>query len=135
MVRLTEQSADGFSAVVGSLKASVRLLEEPEQSGGKSGVSAEGRAMHVDVKKKRKETRRCYNCGKVGHLKVDCKKPRKNKDEEGVVMLATSEEHVDTVVYFDSAATDYTSRICGICGTSGLARRRGCLWAGVNHMM
>jgi len=61
--RLTEQAADGFSAVVGSLKASVRLLEEPEQSGGKSGASAEGRAMHVDAKKKRKETRRCYNCG------------------------------------------------------------------------
>ena len=36
-------------------------------------------AMDVD---RRRETRRCYNCGKTGHLAARCSKPRKERREE-----------------------------------------------------
>jgi len=36
-------------------------------------------AMDVD---RRRETRRCYNCGETGHLAARCSKPRKERREE-----------------------------------------------------
>jgi len=35
--------------------------------------------MDVD---RRRETRRCYNCGETGHLTARCSKPRKERREE-----------------------------------------------------
>jgi len=35
--------------------------------------------MEVD---KHRETRRCYNCGEMGHLTARCSKPRKERREE-----------------------------------------------------
>jgi len=36
-------------------------------------------AMDVD---RRREMRRCYNCGETGHLTARCSKPRKERREE-----------------------------------------------------
>ena len=36
-------------------------------------------AMDVD---RRREMRRCYNCGEIGHLTARCSKPRKERREE-----------------------------------------------------
>jgi len=36
-------------------------------------------AMDVD---RHRETRRCYNCGEMGHLAAKCSKPRKERREE-----------------------------------------------------
>ena len=36
-------------------------------------------AIDVD---RRRETRRCYNCGETGHLTARCSKPRKERSEE-----------------------------------------------------
>jgi len=35
--------------------------------------------MDVD---RHRETKRCYNCGKVGHLAARCSKPEKERREE-----------------------------------------------------
>ena len=35
--------------------------------------------MDID---RHKEMRRCYNCGKTGHLTARCSKPRKERREE-----------------------------------------------------
>ena len=108
VVRLTELAVAGFTAVVSSLKSSVRLLEGVERPVGRSGGAAEGRVMHMDDKKKqKKETRRCYNCGETGHLKRDCKKPRKKNDVPGVIMMTSSDVQGDAAVYYDSAATEH----------------------------
>jgi len=43
-------------------------------------------AMDVD---RRRETRRCYNCGEMGHLTARCSKPKKERREEVRIMENT----------------------------------------------
>jgi len=46
-------------------------------------------AMDVD---RRREMRRCYNCGEMGHLAARCSKPRKERREEVRITENTVED-------------------------------------------
>jgi len=46
-------------------------------------------AMDVD---RRRETRRCYNCGETGHLTARCSKPKKERREEVRITENTMED-------------------------------------------
>ena len=47
--------------------------------------------MEIDVAEPRKkETRKCYNCQKVGHLAVNCRSKKKNKEGKGKQLNTTS---------------------------------------------
>ena len=47
--------------------------------------------MEIDVMEPRKkETRKCYNCQKVGHLAVNCRSKKKNNKGKGKQLNATS---------------------------------------------
>ena len=46
-------------------------------------------AMDVD---RRREMRRCYNCGEMGHLTTRCSKPRKEKREKVRIIEETKED-------------------------------------------
>ena len=49
------------------------------QKGDKGGKKSKGKGK--DPKGKGKETRKCHNCGKVGHLADDCWSPKKNQQQ------------------------------------------------------
>jgi len=40
---------------------------------------AEGKDMRIMIRKERLASRRCFNCGKIGHISTDCPKPAGNK--------------------------------------------------------
>ena len=42
------------------------------------------------VEPQKKETWKCYNCQKVGHLAVNCRSKKKNKKDKGKQLNATS---------------------------------------------
>ena len=47
--------------------------------------------MEIDaVEPQKKETQKCYNCQKVGHLAVNCRSKKKNKKGKGKQLNATS---------------------------------------------
>jgi len=46
-------------------------------------------AMNVD---RRREMRRCYNCGEMGHLATRCSKPRKERREEVRIVEEAKED-------------------------------------------
>ena len=47
--------------------------------------------MEINViEPQKKETRKCYNCQKVGHLAVNCKSKKKNKKGKRKQLNATS---------------------------------------------
>ena len=46
-------------------------------------------AMDVD---RRRETRRCYNCGETGHLAARCSKPRKERSKEVRMVKGVKED-------------------------------------------
>ena len=47
--------------------------------------------MEIDAAEpQKKETRKCYNCQKVGHLAVNCRSKKKNKKGKGKQLNTTS---------------------------------------------
>ena len=47
--------------------------------------------MEIDaVEPRKKETQKCYNCQKVGHLVVNCRSKKKNKEGKGKQLNTTS---------------------------------------------
>ena len=81
----------GFEAVVNDVKSICRLL--PVAAGRDKTQAHEGTMLGAEGNKKRKETRRCHNCGKKGHIKKDCWLLQKQNDQSndrgnGAVLLA-----------------------------------------------
>lgn len=64
-------------------------LEKRSRNSNPRGNQRDPDAMDLDVLKstneskdsQRKETRRCFNCNKIGHLKQDCRSPKKRWNE------------------------------------------------------
>lgn len=85
---LTQHVSSGFQRVTEELKATVRLLDTPQEN-SKTG-NDEGKAMNAEgqKKKKKKETRRCFNCGKIGHLQADCRLPKKDDAAAAAAAMA-----------------------------------------------
>ena len=81
---LTPHVETGFNRVMTELKSATRLLESArEQTAPKD---KEGRAMQSEGEKPKKDTRKCFNCGKQGHIARNCRLPKKEKP--GAAMMA-----------------------------------------------
>ncbi len=131
---LTKIVDEGFDAVLLELKNLTRLLPAAlPRSGSAPGscLQAEGRQP------KKKETRRCFRCGKVGHLKKDCRQPAGGQQQQqqqphqwqgepggGTVLMATAcHEHAGSAMkvgpedegtlLFDTGATHHIVRDLG----------------------
>jgi hypothetical protein len=76
---------------------------------------------------RRKETRKCFNCGKAGHLKRDCRQPRKQREPE-------MESETANLAFSDSGVimTTGAKRVIWRAYSSGPGRMElGSLWASV----
>ena len=59
--------------------ADERMRSERYDDGGGSALTTEGRTgddRRNGMRNDKRDNRRCYNCGKVGHLKRNCRLPR-----------------------------------------------------------
>lgn len=91
VLKLTQHVSEGFEAVKDQLASTVRLIETPQRRA--AGQGGEGKALNADGQKKKKETRKCFNCGKKGHIAKDCWQPKKQGDHDdaqaAAAMMAT----------------------------------------------
>lgn len=90
ILTLTSHVSAGFHRVMSELKSAVRLIEGSQQN----DRGADGKVLTAHARWKPKpspEKRACYNCGKVGHLKKDCRLPKKQAEGPAAAMMAWAE--------------------------------------------
>ena len=75
--RLSFNGGYAESTVMDGLSTVLEQGRRPMQQMQGDGIEP----MEVDTINKSKETRKCYNCNKYGHLAKDCRKPKKKRDE------------------------------------------------------
>eukprot|EP00892_Ulva_mutabilis_P010818 jgi/Ulvmu1/8108/UM040_0003.1 len=111
VMALTPLVPDGFTKLKKHLKSTVRLLDSGVGAGSSGRDDGGGRAMLADAKKQQKENRKCFHCGKVGHLKADCWQRKKDKEKPAIAMMARAGDsplHADGAkMHLDSAATKH----------------------------
>ena len=72
----TETESEKLRKAVEQLTVTVKSLDEKSTSGQPFHKNSE-------QAKDKRELRKCYNCGKPGHMKKDCRKPPKQGNEGG----------------------------------------------------
>lgn len=81
-------NVDGESEAESQMSQLMRTVEKLERQVRELSRKTERRPRDENPRPyktmpKQPETRSCYNCGKKGHLAKDCRKPRKQGNEEG----------------------------------------------------
>ena len=116
VLMLTTVAASGFNEDVRELKSAVRVIKRTAVEDKPS--REEGRVLNVEANRK-KETRKCYKCGRVGHLQRDCHQPKRNDGGQGnrpaaammihaaCVDAAPSKHAVEGALLYDSGASHH----------------------------
>ena len=100
---LTKMADQGFDKVLLELKNLTRLL----QDNAPDKTRADGRVFYTDGRK-REERRRCFICGKVGHLKKDCwKNKQQGSPNQAHAMMTYTKGDLADVILFDSGSSHH----------------------------
>jgi Zinc knuckle len=80
LAQMTVPSLDESIAAMIQEESRMKLHSEPSMP---SGVRSALATMSSSMIGAQGETRRCYNCGEIGHLRQVCPKPPKERDSSG----------------------------------------------------
>jgi len=86
------QAAAGTTLTFERLREQLLIIEINSDNNQKSSDNNQALTVKVrpDNKKKIKEKRECYHCGKRGHLKRDCRKLKSEKQSENTQQMASA---------------------------------------------
>ena len=80
VLMLTSVAVSGLNDAISELNSAVRLMERTTVE--KKPSREQGRVLNVEASRKKEIHKRC-TCGQIGHLKRDCRQPKRNDGGRG----------------------------------------------------